>query len=440
MTNFKQYYREQEMLQEFNGSGVDYIAKQAGKATSFVSGIAGKAIKGVLKMINPFDFFIKNAKRVYDQIKNKIDNLVALAEKVYPYDKIIYAAMKKDKQGFSDYMSQWISTKALEKSTSIDNNSFHVDKYYSPGFDICVRVFGAVLGNAEKNQDVYGTKTKITVSFKTLDDAYQFSKVRIPKMNGPKEALEYFEGNALKDASQLGHWIKTATLFCSWKNRLEGGDVEGADSLIVDTVLKEMNGHSLDEINTKFLELLSKGIEPNAENIKNSMGVSNEDFFGYVKEKFDNGTSIIGKVSIKFDESDTANFLTAYKNTQGQNPGRNYELVADEYITFKYLMQKTRSTQSIGNLITKDHSNFMNMFRGNLRDKNMISLYEKINTKPDIRKTVWDNYLKLFSDGVEVNGRLVKMNKQLIDNIDELFKVITSNAINQNTTNQTQVK
>lgn len=411
--NFKQFYKEQEVLNEFGDSGVDYIAKQAGKITGAVSKITGKIITKILKTINPFKFLANHAKKIYDELKNKVNNLIELAEKIYPYDKTLYNQMRKDNKVFSDYIVQYFNTQAINKKVSIG-------KMYSPGFDIIFRVYAAAKEGLIEYADSYEIKTEPVLSIKTLDDAFEYSKLRIPKLQDDAAVVDYFKKNWNVETNQLGKWISTATLFSLWKNKVEGTDKEGVESLFIDYIVRETNHVSLDEINKRILGLIEEGKEVNVDNLKESLGVTNNGFVATVKNMMETGSSVIGKTEDTFDEADVVAFITQCKKLGKNNVVLDVERLANEYIVIKYLMKKNRITENISKVLLP--ADFVNVF-SNVRDKNLFSKLQKSNNS--VKNVFQSNFLKLF-DPHGLNGK--KMDKNLVDNIDELFRFLCSSS------------
>ena len=329
--NFKTFYIEQEkkiaeeakfsafenkmnkeQLNEFGGTGVDTLAKVAGATTKFVGGLAGKAVGGAIKAITGHNV---------DAIKAGWSNAINLAEKIYPFDKANYAALRKT-QDKGNLITQFLTIQHSQTGTAPFTG-------YSVGMDIALRARDYT---SKEVQDLFSKmhtvkKGKGNTSYLSLIEACNNTKigeVRFKKMNNAKDVDALFDSMKIvvmpaagKEEVQikepptiLGKLIFTASYFSMWKNKYDGHDEENMSKSIVSDLLSSgmLRSFSVTTIQRAIKELESSKppIEVSAESIAEQLSMS-------IKEQTD---AIVSNLNSEVTKIDGLSITDLYKDEE----------------------------------------------------------------------------------------------------------------------------
>ena len=384
--DFKTFYNDTTLLE---------FGRDLSQSSQNVAGGVASASKWIQKQVSkPFKFAWDKIKekltKTKDDLKNKNVKVVALAEKVYPYDKEKYDKEKASKD-------IWLNLETL-----------------SNGTNIVITMYATVKAQIESNPDT----NKVELSITTLDEAADISKVRIAKLKDKSDVERLFQSLANDNSSKIFKWKEYSVYFCMWKNLYDKADKEDNKQTIVTEIIQSgiLNKMKLEQINILLREIKRSGQEVNIDNIQGRAGLVNDFIIKKVKEIVDgNGTVLLKTLDIKSgDDTEIDDFIDAYRKYTGKKVVANYNLMADVYAVFKYLSENIHYGRPVDEIINPEV--FVRMF---YKIKNMT---EKVNNKGE-REELLYNFLQTIDLGL--GKEKVKINKELLDSSEKLFGVLT---------------
>lgn len=403
MSDFKKYYEEQQILEKSGQEALDKIAGGIGKGLRWSFKKFGDIIKKPIVAI---------FKPVMEALKGKFDAVLTLAEKYYPYDKIIYDEIRKNPNKLKmldNFLSLYTDDKFIMPS----------GVKYSTGLDVIYRVYAKV--SAAVKDKNYTDKSK--TSIRSLEQGAKYVNLRIPQLKTIRDVSDYFEKNQTDQASLLGKWIKAATMFSSWKNKYDNTDEETSTSTIVDQFLTSNSSNiDLDNADKKMEELKEKGIEVNMANIDKEFGTDVKQKVQTVNKNIIDGNTVIGNIQddIVFDEMEATRLFGGVLQKM-MTGTKSDQVCTDIYAVTKYIQAQQRDTTVIDTVLKQTY--FYKLFQ-NVKDPEAKTAFNDIDTHVNDKALPFRNtYLKLVAGTLEGE----KMTKELADNIDELIKVIYKN-------------
>jgi hypothetical protein len=400
--NFESYYNKQDLKEfgDFAGS-VAAVGQGIGKGLNLVGKGIGKLVGSAIKDLVKFSGYSAEA------LKDKSDNVIKLAEYIYPFDKAIYEKFK----ALPDKKNVWLNYKKL-----VGSGNAPIFQDYSVGLDIVFRAYSAVVGGVSKELLSPSKKP----SMKSLIDGTDRVDVNIKKMTKPAEVEQYFEQSGANETSMISKWIEASIYFSTWKIKYENNDDESVESPIVKLAIS-MPEVPLKVLDTTMVELDSQGTEINAENVRQAMNISTDKIIPIIKSKLDGG--LISGISYNeqdVSDEDIKNFidLGLRKFTKG-SPIRNPDMVGKYFVACKYILEQSGWNLPLEKVF--DVSNFPKVFSKIKESKTII------------KGAPQQTFLKNFGDFVggklkDSKGTTIPLTKENLQ-LQKLFSILSAGIV-----------
>jgi adenylate cyclase class IV len=406
--DFNKFYKQQELLEFTGQNAVSNIAQAAGKVVGGAFNLMGAGAKalvgGIAKVMKDV------VGKIREPLKQKWDAIIKLAEEIYPYDKAIYDSLKADKNTAIREIDTYLEL-ASKKS---------LPTKYSVGLDIVYRVYAMTLAQALK-MDI---NKPLKLSIKTLEDAKNKVKnVQFPQMKNNTEVDRYFDTYLKNDSSMLRKWTYTGSVYCVWKNEYNNTDEEGMNSIVDQINSSSLSNMPVDYINAKMKEL--KEADPpkevNVQNLSDSIEMTKDAKFQAVKKVLDEkGTSIILPENLQVNDEDVK-----FLSDKFLGPHINAVSVANAYVSMSRLIDRYNKAYKI-QVVFEKHPNFYNFFSV-IRDPENRKVYESMKSNAADKQALMENFMLLNADGIDSNGTQIKITEEMVQDIDKVFKAISTN-------------
>lgn len=405
--DFKQYYRQQELLEFTGGGAISNIAQAAGGMVGGAFNLMGVGVKalagGIAKVMK--DTIVK----IREPLKQKWDSIIKLAEEVYPYDKEMYEKLKAEK-----------NTAIREIDTYLEITSKKtLPTKYSVGLDIVYRTYAMTLAMASKMDE----DKPVKLSIKTLQDAKnKVRNIQFPQMKTSEDVSKYFDSQVKNEGSMLRRWTYTGAVYCMWKNKYNNTDDETNTTIVDQINSSSLSNMPVDYLNSKMvdLETATPKKEVNIQNLSDSIEMSKDAKFQAVKKVLnEKGTTIVLPDNISVNDEDIR-----FLSDKFLSDGINAVSVANAYVSMARLINKFNVSYKIMDVFEK-HSNFYNFFSV-IKDPTNRRIYESMKSEAD-KKSLMNNFMILNADGINIEGTVTKITEEIVQDIDKVFKAISSN-------------